>query len=88
MLEISLAKFKKKKSKPTEEPTDSKKEPPKDESVDIPETEKTEPTEEPKAESPISIAEKSEKDRKLNKLFWLRVALAVLAGTSSGLLYQ
>ncbi|NND85969.1 MAG: hypothetical protein HKM23_01305 [Nitrosopumilus sp.] len=83
-----MAKFKKKKSKPTEEPTDSKKEPPKNESVDIPETEKTEPTEEPKAESPVGIAEKSEKDRKLNKLFWLRVALAVLAGTAATFIFE
>lgn len=83
-----MAKFKKKKSKPTEEPADSKKEPPKDESVDIPETEKSKPTEEPKAESPVSIAEKSEKDRKLNKLFWLRVGLAVLAGTAATFIFE
>ena len=83
-----MAKFKKKKSKPTPEPEDSKKEIPQEEPIDIPETEKSEPTPEPSKEPQISEAEKSEKDRKLNKLFWLRVALAVIAGTAATFIFE
>ncbi|KER06454.1 hypothetical protein AAA799E16_00835 [Marine Group I thaumarchaeote SCGC AAA799-E16] len=83
-----MAKFKKKKSKPTPEPEDSKKETTQEESVDIPETEKTEPTPEPSKEPQMSEAEKSDKDRKLNKLFWLRVALAVIAGTAATFIFE
>ena len=36
----------------------------------------------------MSIAEKSEKDRKLNKLFWMRVALAVIAGTAATFIFE
>ena len=86
-----MAKFKKKKSKPTPEPEDSKKETPQEEPVDIPETEKSEPSPEPSKgpkEPQMSEAEKSEKDRKLNKLFWLRVALAVIAGTAATFIFE
>lgn len=83
-----MAKFKKKKSKPTPEPEESKKEVPQEEPVDIPETEKTEPSPEPSKEPPMNEAEKSEKDRKLNKLFWLRVALAVIAGTAATFIFE
>ena len=84
-----MARFKKKKSKPTPGPEDSKKESVKDEPVDIPETEKSEPVPEtPSKEPPISEAEKSEKDRKLNKLFWLRVSLAVIAGTAATFIFE
>ncbi len=83
-----MAKFKKKKSKPTPEPEDSKKKTPQEEPVDIPETEKTESPPEPSKEPSISEAEKSEKDRKLNKLFWLRVALAVIAGTAATFIFE
>ncbi|WP_428325071.1 hypothetical protein [Nitrosopumilus sp.] len=83
-----MAKFKKKKSKPTPEPEDSKKETPQEEPVDIPEIEKSEPDPEPSKEPQISEAEKSDKDRKLNKLFWLRVALAVIAGTAATFIFE
>ena len=87
-----MAKFKKKKSKPTPEPEDTKKETPQEEPVDIPETEKSEsspePSKEPSKEPQMSEAEKSEKDRKLNKLFWLRVALAVIAGTAATFIFE
>ena len=84
-----MAKFKKKKSKPTPEPEDSKKESIKEEPIDIPETENTEPVpESPSKEPPISEAEKSEKDKKLNKLFWMRVALAVIAGTAATFIFE
>ncbi len=83
-----MAKFKKKKSQPTES-IDSKKESIKDESVDIPETEKSEPAAEtPSVEPPVSDAAKSEKDRKLNKLFWMRIALAVIAGTAATFIFE
>ena len=83
-----MAKFKKKKSKPTPEPEDSKKETPQEEPVDIPETEKSEPAPEPSKEPQISEAEKSEKDRKLSKLFWMRIVLAVIAGTVSTFIFE
>ena len=83
-----MAKFKKKKSKPTPEPEDSKKETPQEEPVDIPETEKPTPAPEPSKEPQMSEAEKSDKDRKLNKLFWLRVALAVIAGTAATFIFE
>ena len=84
-----MARFKKKKSKPTPEPDDSKKESPKEE-TNVPETENTETTTptSPSADPPISEAEKSEKDRKLNKLFWLRVSLAVIAGTAATFIFD
>jgi len=84
-----LAKFKKKKSKPISESNDSKNESVQEEPVDIPETEKSEPVSEtPSADPPISDAAKSEKDRKLNKLFWMRIALAVIAGTTATFIFE
>ena len=84
-----MAKFKKKKSEPISEPDDSKKESVKENSIDIPETEKSEPIPEtPSNDPPVSVAEKSEKDRKLNKLFWMRVALAVIAGTAATFIFE
>ena len=79
-----MAKFKKKKSEPTVDPNDSKKE-----SADVPEIEKSEPIPDtPSGDPPVNVAEKSEKDRKLNKLFWMRVALAVIAGTAATFLFE
>jgi hypothetical protein len=85
-----LAKFKKKKSEPTVDPSDSKKESIEDVPVDAaPETEKSEPAPDtPSGEPSVSIAEKSEKDRKLNKLFWMRVALAIIAGTAATFIFE
>jgi len=84
-----LAKFKKKKSEPTVDPNDSKKESVEDIPVDTPEIEKSEPVPDtPSGEPPVSIAEKSEKDRKLNKLFWMRVALAIIAGTAATFIFE
>jgi len=84
-----LAKFKKKKSEPTVEPNDSKKESVENIPTEVPETEKSEPVPEtPSGEPPVSVAEKSEKDRKLNKLFWLRIALAIIAGTSATFIFD
>ena len=84
-----MARFKKKKSKPISESDDSKKESVKEESADIPETEKMEPaTEIPSTDPPISEAAKSEKDRKLSKLYWMRIALAIIAGAAATFLFE
>lgn len=84
-----MAKFKKKKSKPTLGPDDSK-----EESVEkereIPETEPVESkeTDNPPPIPPENQVEKSEKDKKLNKLFWLRVGFAVIAGTVATFIFD
>jgi len=84
-----LAKFKKKKSEPTIDPNESKNESVENIHVDAPETEKSEPVPDtPSGEPPVSIAEKSEKDKKLNKLFWMRVALAIIAGTAATFIFE
>jgi len=84
-----LAKFKKKKSEPIVDSNESKNEKVENVSIDIPETEKSESVPDtPSGEPPVSIAEKSEKDRKLNKLFWMRVALAVIAGTTATFIFE
>ena len=36
----------------------------------------------------MSSAEKSDKDKKLNKLFWLRVGLAVIAGIAATFIFE
>jgi len=82
-----LAKFKKKISEPTPDTNDSKIESIDDKAPDIPEIEKSEPTPVDPKNPPVSEAEKSEKDRKLNKLFWMRVVLAVIAGTSATFIF-
>jgi len=83
-----LAKFKKKKSEPTVD-SDSKKESIADETSDIPATEKSEPVSGDPSKDPIvSVAEKSEKDRKLNKLFWLRVSLAIIGGIAATIIFE
>ncbi len=84
-----MAKFKKKKSQPTSESGDSKKELSKEETSDIPEIEsKTTTPEVPPSEPQVNEAERSEKDRKLNKLFWMRVALAIIAGTAATFIFE
>ena len=81
-----MAKFKKKKSQPT--PDGPEKEPPK-EASDIPEI-ASQPTapKSPPGEPQVSEAERSEKDRKLNVLFWMRVGLAVIAGTIATFIFE
>ena len=84
-----MAKFKKKKSEPTVDSDDSKKESIVNETSDIPETEKSEPISgDPSKDPIISVAEKSEKDRKLNKLFWLRVSLAIIGGIAATIIFE
>ena len=86
-----MAKHKKKKSSPTPDPKDSKQ-------SDIPETEKedapsienkSEPEKTPeKPEKILSDAETVEYKRKLNKLFWIRIGLAVIAGTAATFIFE
>lgn len=79
-----MAKFKKKKSEPTPDPEDSKKESIKEEN-EIPETESSDS----KTPEPIMSQDgKSEKDRKLDRLFWLRIGFAVVAGTLATFLFE
>ena len=80
-----MAKFKKKKSAPTPDPEDSKKESIKEGNNEIPDTESS------SSEGPEPIVnqqEKNEKDKKLDKLFWLRVGFAVIAGTLATFLFE
>jgi hypothetical protein len=79
-----LAKFKKKKSEPTPDPEDSKIESIKEENNEIPEVESSGSESEPT----VSQTGKSEKDRKLDKLFYLRVGFAVIAGTLATFLFE
>jgi len=79
-----LAKFKKKKSEPTPDPEDSKKELTKDEN----ETPQTESSDSESVEPVISQNGKNEKDRKLDQLFWLRIGFAVIAGTLATFLFE
>ena len=83
-----MAKHKKKTSEPTPKPDDSKKEPIESKTVETPETESNEPPVIPPTEPTTNLAEKSEKDRKLNKLFWLRVSLAIIAGTAATFIFE
>ena len=82
-----MAKFKKKISEPTPDTNDPKIESIDEKPSDIPEIEKSEPTPVDPKNPPVSAAEKSEKDRKLNKLYWMRVALAIIAGTSATFIF-
>jgi len=79
-----LAKFKKKKSEPTPDPEDSKKESINDEN----ETPQTESNDSETIEPTVSQDGKSEKDKKLDKLFWLRIGFAVIAGTLATFLFE
>jgi hypothetical protein len=83
-----LAKHKKKTSEPTSQPEDSKEEIVENKPEETPETESNEPSVIPPTEPTTNLAEKSEKDRKLNQLFWLRIALAIIAGTSATFIFE
>jgi len=83
-----LAKHKKKTSEPTPKPEDTKKEPIESKTEETPETESSDSAPVPPGEPTTNTAEKSEKDRKLNKLFWLRVSLAIIAGTVATFIFE
>ncbi len=79
-----MAKHKKKKSDPTPDPENSEKKENVEEKQDTPPTEK----EESSKEDTRTEQEKSDTKRKLDKLFWLRIGLAVLAGTAATFLFD
>ena len=84
-----MAKFKKKKSQPTPGSDNIKKEKPM-ENGEIPDTEPIESrqSDSSPSEPPVNQVEKSDKDRKLNRLFWLRVIFAVIAGATATFLFD
>lgn len=77
-----MAKHKKKKSPPTPDPEDSK-ETPTEEHTESPPTEKVDEqsSTEDKEESPIT-------NKKIDKLFWLRVGLAAIGGVIATFLFE
>jgi hypothetical protein len=85
-----LAKFKKKKSAPTPESNDSKAKIADD--IDVPEIEKSESipnnSNEPSKDPPINDVAKNEKDKKLSKLFWMRIALGIIAGVATTFIFD
>jgi hypothetical protein len=83
-----LAKHKKKTSEPTPEPEDSKIESIESKPEETPETEPEETPSMPPTEPAVNTAANTEKDRKLNKLFWLRVSLAIIAGTAATFIFE
>ena len=87
---LLLAKFKKKQSEPTPGSDDSQSKI--IDTIDIPETEKSEDmtnnSKEPSKDPPINDVVKSEKDKKLSILFWLRIALGIIAGAATTLLLE
>lgn len=83
-----MAKHKKKTSEPTSQAEDSKEESTENKVEETPEIESTGTPEIPPSEPTTNLAETSEKDRKLNKLFWLRVSLAVIAGTMATFIFE
>ena len=85
-----MAKFKKKKSEPTPEPENSK--PKIGDDIGTPEIEKStsvsDSSNDPPKDSPIDQAKKSAKDKKLAKLFWMRIALGVIAGIATTFIFE
>jgi uncharacterized membrane protein YeaQ/YmgE (transglycosylase-associated protein family) len=78
-----LAKFKKKKSEPTPDSKESINEI----NNEIPEIE-ADSTGSESSEPIVNHEEKSEKDKKLDKLFWLRIIFATIAGTLATFLFE
>ena len=87
-----MAKHKKKKSPPTPDSEDSKKEENLEEDKqDIPPTEKVDAStkeDPPKPEDVRTEQEKSETTIKLDRLFWFRIALAIIAGTAATFIFD
>jgi len=83
-----LAKHKKKISEPTSGSEDSSKKLDEKNSEETPEIETDSTPVIPPDEPSRNQTENTEKDRKLNKLFWLRVILAVVAGTIATFIFE
>ena len=80
-----MAKHKKKKSAPTPDPKDSKKEEIEPKREDIPPTEKVDA---PAPEPVKTEVETAEYKRKLDKLFWIRIAFAVIGGIAATFIFE
>lgn len=83
-----MAKHKKKKSEPTPKPEDSKKESIESKPEETPEIESKTSMDIPPTNSSTNQAEIFEQNRKLNTLFWLRVSLAIMAGTAATFIFE
>ncbi len=83
-----MAKHKKKTSKPTPGPEDSVNESDVNNFEETPEIETNASPIIPPTEPSGNQTENTEKERKLNKLFWLRVILAVVAGTIATFIFE
>lgn len=87
-----MAKHKKKKSPPTPDPEDSKKkENVEGEKQDIPPTEKVDASKKddpPKTDDTRTEEQKDETTRKLDKLYWFRIALAVIGGIAATFMFD
>jgi hypothetical protein len=91
-----LAKYKKRKSKPTSEPDDSTKNDLPDAKKDTnisnvdekPETEKIEKNSSKPSKSSEAIPVTTEYKKKLDKLFWIRIGLAVIAGVAATFIFE
>ena len=85
-----MAKFKKKQSEPTPGSDDSQSKI--KDTIDIPKTEKSKETtnnsKEPSKVPPVSDVVKRAKDKKLSTLFWMRIALAIIAGAATTFLLE
>jgi len=85
-----LAKFKKKQSEPTPGSDDSQSKI--KDTIDIPKIEKSKETtnnsKEPSKVPPVSDVVKRAKDKKLSTLFWMRIALAIIAGAATTFLLE
>lgn len=85
-----MAKFKKKKSEPTPEPENSK--PKIGDDIGTPEIGESisvsDSSNDPPKDSPIDQAKKSAKDKKLAKLFWMRIVLAISAGVITTFIFE
>lgn len=82
-----MARFKKKKSKPTPDPIEPKKEPVEAEMPEVAQG-STAPPDMPPTEPLVNYTEKNDNNRKLNRLFWMRVILAVAAGTAATFIFE
>ncbi|HSG73969.1 MAG TPA: hypothetical protein VLA01_02085 [Nitrosopumilaceae archaeon] len=80
-----MAKHKKKKSAPTPDPTESKKEENEPKKEDIPPTEKID---ELVPEPVKNEVETADYKKKLDKLFWIRVAFAVIGGIAATFIFE
>ena len=83
-----MAKFKKKRSKPTPDPKTPEREPAVADSPQPTPDKEVPESDIPPTEPAVAPLEKSENSRKLNRLFWLRVALAVIAGVAATFIFE